>query len=53
MIIQTARPWLVTVEIRESFSRVRPMTIVTGILPRGVPLRPRMLACTAAVLLPR
>ena len=35
MIIQLARPRLVTVEIIESFWRVPPTAIVTGVLPRG------------------
>jgi hypothetical protein len=35
MIIQLARPWLVTLEIIESFSRVPPTDSVTGVWPRG------------------
>ncbi len=35
MIIQLARPRFVTVEIIESFSRVPPTDMVTGVLPRG------------------
>lgn len=53
MIIQRVLPWLVTVAIMESFWRVPPTAMVTGVLPAGAKLLPRTSVLTNAVSSPQ
>ena len=53
MIIQRVLPWLVTVAIMESFWRVPPTAIATGVLPAGAKLLPRTSVLTSAVSSPQ